>query len=362
MSARILIYGAGPLGSVFAARLQQGGNDVSLLARGERLRDLKAHGITLHDVTTDAWEATRVNVVEALAPDDEYDLILVIMRKNHALDVLPILAANRGCPSILFLHNNAAGPDALVEALGASRVLFGFPAAGGYMEDNVVHCLAGTEKEPYPVPFGEVDGRIRERTREVARVLDSARGFSAEMRDDMDAWLKYHVALLMPSLAAALYMCGTDNYRLARTRDGVVLAVRAIREGFRGLQALGFPITPRKYRILTWIPEPVLVPLVQKLLTRPQMETALVRHAGAARDEVRHLNDELLAIIESSGLPMPAIRYLYQYLDPRTLNLPEGSKDIPLDWRSTCIAVAIATSAVLGAVGMWLLLKDNDQV
>ena len=51
-------------------------------------------------------------------PDDAYDLVLVIMRKNHALQILPVLAANRHTPNVLFLMNNAAGPSALVDALG----------------------------------------------------------------------------------------------------------------------------------------------------------------------------------------------------------------------------------------------------
>ncbi len=120
MSAKILIYGAGPLGSLFAARLQQGGNNVSLLARGRRLADLKEHGIVLHDTLSHVETTTHVNLVEQLAPEDSYDLVLVIMRKNNALDILTILAANRQTPNILFLTNNAAGPNALVEALGAS--------------------------------------------------------------------------------------------------------------------------------------------------------------------------------------------------------------------------------------------------
>ncbi len=45
----ILVYGAGPLGSILAARLQQGGHQVSLLAKGHRLQDLRKHGIVLHD-------------------------------------------------------------------------------------------------------------------------------------------------------------------------------------------------------------------------------------------------------------------------------------------------------------------------
>ena len=50
---RILVCGSGPLGSLFAARLQQGGHDVTLLAHGQRLDDLRQHGIVLHDVRTD---------------------------------------------------------------------------------------------------------------------------------------------------------------------------------------------------------------------------------------------------------------------------------------------------------------------
>ena len=111
-----------------------------------------------------------------------------------------------------------------MEALGQERVLIGFPNSAGYFEGHAVHCLTGTEDDKAYVPFGEVDGRITERTREVARILESAPGFGAKIRTDMDAWLKYHVALLFPSLAPALRAAGVDNYRLARTRDLVVLA------------------------------------------------------------------------------------------------------------------------------------------
>jgi ketopantoate reductase len=49
---RILIFGAGPLGSLLAARLHQGGQDVTLLARGQRLLDLKKQDICLKSWTT----------------------------------------------------------------------------------------------------------------------------------------------------------------------------------------------------------------------------------------------------------------------------------------------------------------------
>lgn len=348
---KILVYGAGPLGSLFAGRLQRGGNEVSLLARGRRLAALREHGVVEVDVQTGRRMVTQVDVVEALAPEDAYDLVLVVMRKNHALEILPVLAANRQTPNVLFLMNNAAGPGALVDALGKERVLIGFPNAAGSREGHEVHCLAGTEEEPTPVLFGEVDGRITERTRQVARMLGSGWGMAAEVRTDMDVWLKYHVALLMPALVPALYAAGTDNYRLARTRDLLVLAVRGIREGFRVLQALGLPVTPSRFRILQWLPEPVLVLMLRRLLANELMETAMVAHAEAARDEMRHLADEFRALARATAVETPVIDRLYPYFDPQTPPVPEGRSEIPMRWGGV-----VTTLAVVAAV-VWLVRR-----
>lgn len=345
---KILVYGAGPLGSLFAARLQQGGNDVSILSRGRRLADLRQHGIVLVDVQTKEQTVTRVNVVEELAADDAYDLVLVIMRKNHALQILPVLAANRHTPNVLFLMNSAAGPDALVEALGPERVLIGFPNSAGYREGHVIHCLAGTDDDKAYVPFGEADGRVTTRTLQVARILESAPGFGAEIRTDMDVWLKYHVALLFPSLALALTAAGTDNYCLARTRDLVVLALRAMREGFRVLRSLGLPVTPSKFKVIEWLPEPILVPLAQRLLANPLMETALVKHANAARSEVDHLIDEFMALARTTSVPTPTIDRLLRYREPDAPPVPDGSAEMPLQWGG----MAAALGALAGGIAL----------
>ena len=361
----ILVYGAGPLGSLFAARLQQGGNHVSLLARGQRMADLHKHGVVLEDVWTGERTVTRVNLIGELAPDGAadrgrpYDLVLVVMRKNNVIDILPILAANRHTPNVLFLGNNAAGPDAYIEALGCDRVLIGFPNTAGYRDGHVIHCLAGTEENPTSVPFGEVDGRITERTRRVARILESAPGFRAELRTDMDVWLKYHVALLFPSLAPALYAAGTDRLRLARTRDLLVLAIRAIREGFSVLRALGYPVTPRRFRALLWIPEPILVLVLRRFLQNELMEVALVRHAEVIRDEVRQLTDEFMALARQTPLPTPAIDRLYVHIDSQTSAMPEGRARIPMRWGRLPLSVGGLAAVLLSGVMLVRIWKKS---
>jgi 2-dehydropantoate 2-reductase len=46
---RILVLGAGVIGSVYAGRLLQAGHKVVLMARGIRLADLHAYGLILQD-------------------------------------------------------------------------------------------------------------------------------------------------------------------------------------------------------------------------------------------------------------------------------------------------------------------------
>jgi len=354
----ILVYGAGPLGSLFAARLYAGGHQVAILARGQRLVDIKKHGIVIHDVLTGQVEIAPVHVVEKLDPEQPYDLIMVIMRKNNALDIMPILAKN-STADVLFLLNNAAGPGEFVAALGKQRVLTGFPAAAGYREGHIVHVLAGTEQEKSPIPFGEVDGTITPRTRMIALILDSMPGFEADIRTDMDAWSKYHVALLMPSLAPAMYMCNTDNIRMANTRDAIVLSIRAIREGFAVLRKMGYPITPKRLRIFAWIPEPILVAGFQKKLPDPKMEVAMVRHANAARDEIKHLADEFMVLARSSGIPTPNMDRLYPHLDADEPLMPEGSRAIALDWRQIGGIIFFVLTVSVIVVG-WLIHRKQE--
>jgi 2-dehydropantoate 2-reductase len=326
---------------------------VSILARGQRLTDLLEHGIVLEDFLTKQRTVTRVDVVEHLSPGDTYDLILVIMRKNNALDILPTLAANKQTPTILFLMNNAAGPEQLAEVLGIERVMTGFLASAGYREGHVIHCLAGTESRKMPVLIGEVDGRITARTREVADALECAPGYTVQIMTNIDAWSKTHVALLMPSLAPAMYATGTDNYRLARTRDALVLAIRAIREGFRVLRALGIPIIPAKFRFFARFPEPLLVWFLRRGLTRKTAEVALVGHANAARDEMKHLADEFLVLARQTSVATPAIDQLYPYFDPETPMIPDGSTTIPLHWRGVWIGITMLVALFIFVLNLF---------
>ena len=332
------------MGSLYAARLQESGQEVSVLARGQRLTDIREHGIVLEDVATGQRTTTRVRVEEQLKPTDAYDLVVVLMRRNKIPAILPVLAENRNTPNVLFMCNSAAGPYEMLNALGRERVLLGFSGAGGYRKDHVVFYEVVSGKRQ-PTVFGELDGRTTPRVKQIAEAFEGA-GFPVAVSDNMDAWLKTHVAEIIPS-AGALYSAGTDNFRLARTRDGMVLMVRAIREGYKVLRALGVPITPSNHKVFKWIPEPLIVAMMRRMLTTKTAETVLVGHANAARDEMTHVAGGFRELARKTSVPTPAMDRLYAYFDPDTPTVPDGSAQMPMNLRSVWFGLGALVGLVL---------------
>jgi 2-dehydropantoate 2-reductase len=196
----------------------------------------------------------------------------------------------------------------------------------------VVYYFSDEKGRKASIPIGEVDGRITSRLRQIGEVLASMPGFTVELRTDMDAWLKTHVALLMPSLAPAIRAAGRDNVRFVHTRDAIVLGIRAIREGFCVLRALGYPIVPTRIHTLSRIPEPILVWFLRRVFLDPRFWRTMVEHGSAAQDEIKHLTDEFMALKRQTSVPTPAMDHLYIYFDPDSQPMPEGSTLIPMDW------------------------------
>ena len=92
---RILIYGAGVIGSLYAALLADAGYDTSIYARGKRLEILKNDGL-LYKKNQDLIKA-KIKILEEVPDDDIYDFILPVSYTH-----LPISSATNftGSPLI----------------------------------------------------------------------------------------------------------------------------------------------------------------------------------------------------------------------------------------------------------------------
>jgi 2-dehydropantoate 2-reductase len=306
----ILVYGAGVIGSVYAARLQEAGHNVSLLARGQRAVSLRAHGIQLEDASTGRRTTTRVSVVEHLVPTDSYDVVLVTVRLDQLHSILPILAANQQVPILLFMLNNPAGMRQF-EQLDPQRVIPGFPACGGVREGDVVHYIAPRR---VPTMLGEADGRVTPRLRQLASIFRQA-GFTVGLSSDMQTWLKTH-ALMDMGIIAAVTMAGGKSAQLARSRRNVVMLVQAMREALLALRALGTPLTPFYLTLLfLWFPRWLTVILLQSLLRTRLSVLGIDAHLGDDIEEAHQMAREIMAQLRSSPLATPTFNRLMATLE-----------------------------------------------
>lgn len=346
MKKKILIYGVGPFGSLFAERLAEAGHSVFLLDHGERQQELKTYGVVTENTETGKQTVTHLPVVDRLEPQDFYDLVIVPMRKNRVAEILPVLAANQHVPTFLFMMNNAAGQQPFIDAVGKERVMAGFPQPGGYKKGHVMHMMPVEASKPTMLPIGEVDGHITRRTLEVMKILGSMRGYRVDVRKDIDDWLKTHVALLIPTLAPAVYACNTDKEHFAATRDAHVLLKRALHEALLATEDAGVTLTPPGIQMMDRIPEPIFVSLLGKAAKTPTFENVL-GHLKNAEDEVEFLTDEFYALIRQGNTPTPTVDQLTAYTYGRKQPLPFGSKEIPLRW-GAIYGMAIGAAAVAG--------------
>jgi 2-dehydropantoate 2-reductase len=291
---RILIFGAGVLGTFYGAKLSENGNDVTVLARGRRAEQVRADGLIIEERGHGKLRE-RVNTIDVLEPDDAYDYVLVLVRNDQIDSVLPILAASRATPNVVFMYNNVAGPQRLIEAISSQRVILGFPGAGGEKTED------GTVRATVVIPaiqkttIGELDGSISLRVQVLADRLQQA-GFPTAISRDMDAWLKTHVALVS-SIADAFYTADSDIKALANHRSLVVKMVRAIRKAFAALRAQGIPIAPSQLKIIDLLPEWILVSACCLALRTSFAELIIARHAIVAREEMVVLAEQLRILV-----------------------------------------------------------------
>lgn len=305
---RILVYGAGVLGSLYAARLQESDNEVTVLARGRRLDAIRADGLVLEDASTGRCSVTRVSVVEELSPADPYDLVLVPVRREQLPSVLPSLAASRATPTVLFFGNNASGPEELVRALGRERVLLGFPGASGTLRGSTVRYFLIRQQ---PTTLGELEGARSARLGRIAEAL-RAGGFAVGISRNMDAWLKTH-AVFVTAMTAALYLTDADPHRVARRPDILRLMVQGTKEGFRCLRSLQSFDAPRNLRVLYGVmPTWFAVRFWSRTLATELGELGFAAHADVAREEMTLLASEVWRLVQLSGVPATHLEELYR--------------------------------------------------
>lgn len=302
---RILVYGAGVLGSFLAHNLYAGKKDVTLLARGAWARKIKENGLTIKHKAR--WKTTQdgIRVIEALLPEDRYDVIFVAMQYTQISAILPCLRAN--CSETVVLIGNNMTAEQVAAQLPDKRVLFAFTTVGGRREDCKAICVYLNKA----LTVGSLDGDSSYRP-----LIEEA---FCELRykiaycDKMGDWLKSHAAVILP-IAYACYFADGNLKTVAKNKAFLHKMVDATREGYNVLQAAGYTVLPEEDYRYVMEKGKSYYRLLKLMCATFIGKLAASDHAMSAVGEMTAISDAFDEIIARTSVPVPAWEELRQYL------------------------------------------------
>ncbi|NHJ14907.1 MAG: hypothetical protein EAX95_14595 [Candidatus Thorarchaeota archaeon] len=321
---KALVCGAGVQGSFLACYLQKNGADVSLLARGERFDNYRQNGIRIAYHPSDLVATQHVPIVSRIDAEEAYDLFLVSMQKQQAIEFAPFLGERIECGIAAFLGNNVTATNDYKAFIPPDRILLGFLGVAGRWESDYIRMMASDS------PVIWVGNAGIESSTALRSTVDflSQMNFSPEVPRSIDGWLKCHIAFILP-LVGAIYAANGDNHRLARTPALMRLMLQGVKDAFRIIRKLGIKIEPSRFNTLSRMPIWLLQRLFSGRMGSRESEISLAGHAGAARAEMKHLANEFQELADESGAKTPAFDRLMEYLHSDTLLVDDGTT-IPL--------------------------------
>ncbi len=213
---RVLIYGAGVIGSLYAALFSEAGVDTSVYARGARLETLRRSGLRYEK--NGAVCTANVCVLDTLHLGDIYDFIFLTVRENQLHEALAQLRENQS-PCVVTMVNSIENYDIWEQLCGNGRILPAFPGAGGGFENGVLHA-ALTPRFIQPTTFGILSSKQEPDAKRLKALFKRAKIPHQQVKD-MHAWQLCHLAMVVP-IADAYYEAddpanaGADQTVMAR--------------------------------------------------------------------------------------------------------------------------------------------------
>lgn len=333
--AAVLVFGAGVIGSIYALRLAKAGFEVDLVARGERLAALRMERLRIRNVLVPGdSETTRVDALERVPEGKAYTLSLVTVRSGQVESALREVAKAGSTGPVAVIGNNLGDLGAQSRMVGPERFVAGFGAFGGYRDGAEIAYVDGrAPKRPEYRPSTTL-GVIAPEAKgalEATRAIFASAGLVIRESRNIRAWLVCHAALVFP-LAGAIYAAGGDQARVIRTRDALTLGVRAAKELFEALDALGTRLEPASLGKLLRMPEWLLVGTVRKAFAGEGARVAMFGHANApgGRVELGGQAAILDTIVRKAGRPLPSWDRLLPHLSGTAETLPDGSRTLRL--------------------------------
>lgn len=198
---KIAIMGSGGIGGYYGAMLQNGGADVTFIARGEQLAALRQNGIAVEGVKP--VQLPKVKATDDPATIGPVDLVLFSVKlrdtETAARAIKPIL---KDGTAVMSLQNGVQKDDMLAPVVGREHLMGGAAYIGvSIVRPGVIRKAGAMER----LVFGEFDNTISPRAQAFLEAC-KAGDIKAEISTDivLALWEKFVTLVAMSSVTASM--------------------------------------------------------------------------------------------------------------------------------------------------------------
>lgn len=301
---RIVVVGAGCIGTIIASRLAKAGHEVSVIARGERLANIQAHGLRMQTHGKSRIEYQDVAAFPRLTPDMKADFVLVTVQRQQIDALMPDLIAHPA-HNIVFMFNCVANDDQWRHPL-KGRLLWAFPAALGELKNGIVHYSV-LPRSLSLLQITTIGGHAKRHASAIKlmKIFNKAK-IPSTFHDDIAAWLKTHAALMLPVMAIGSQKIQTQQ-PLALTWQEANTVAQAMQECFDLVSATGNTITPLNIKLVSLMPSAIIALSLLTAFQVAYMQSILVGHAGHASAEILQLYLEMKHLARKQQVEVPSL-------------------------------------------------------
>ena len=293
---KFMVFGAGVLGCNLANNFFRAGKDVTLLARGTWVEEIRSNGLRIKNSLSHRMAVSRIPVAEELSPEDAYDVIFVAVRYTQIETILETLRASRA-KTIIFVGNNVRASETAA-LLPEKNVLFAFTSAAGHRESNYVDSVDLRKITVGPLR----DAPSQER---LIQEIFAGMKYKVTYEPNMGDYLLCHAAFALPAVFACYKTDGNlkklkkDNAYLNRLIDANI-------EGYRAIRNAGHEILPEADKKFEGAAYRKTCFRFFKLMCATVLgKICASDHAMNAVDEMRALNRDMKVFFDAAGAQYP---------------------------------------------------------
>ena len=298
----ILVYGAGGVGGYFGGRLANAGFNVSMIARGEHLKQIRKHGLEIESIYGNFKVKPKIatsDVSEVAKPD----LIILGIKSWQISSVAEeLISIINEDTVILPLQNGADNYEKLVGIFPQKNVLAGLCFIVSFIEKPGKIKHAAYEPK---IVFGEVDNVRSDRVLKIRDILDEA-GIENSIPENiqLEIWKKF-LFICTVSGIGGLTRVPIDKIRESKFLYTMMLD--SAREILEVGKAKGVPLTKEHLELVFEI-----------INSQPRGTTASTQRdlMNGKPSELENFNGYIVREGEKLGIETPVNRYIYECLKP----------------------------------------------